>query len=230
MPRFRQKPSSRRQARPTASWETPQEQVKLVLLTSRPGDACDVPGHGTEEVTSMQGKSIPAGLCQCGCGGKTSVPGENNASKRWVKGRPLRFVNGHYLRFDTPAWIEEDRGHGTPSWIWQRAMYRSGYGAMKFAGHMHNAHRGVYLKLRGSIPGDLPLDHLCRVRACVNPAHLEPVPSVENIRRGERATLTAAQAAEIRASDEMGTVLAARYGVHPNTVYHVRKGRTWRAA
>jgi hypothetical protein len=227
MPRFRQKPSSRRQARPTASWETPQEQVKLVLLTSRPGDACDVPGHGTEEVTSMQGKSIPAGLCQCGCGGKTSVPGENNASKRWVKGRPLRFVNGHYLRFDTPAWIEEDRGHGTPCWIWQRAMYRSGYGAMKFAGHMHNAHRGVYLKLRGPIPDDLVLDHLCRVRGCVNPDHMEIVTHSENCRRGAMAKPTASDVGAIRASDEASTVLGARFGVHPSHIGAIRVGRKW---
>jgi hypothetical protein len=30
------------------------------------------------------------------------------------------------------------------------------------------------------------IDHLCRVKACINPAHLEPVTSGENTRRAMR--------------------------------------------
>ena len=50
------------------------------------------------------------------------------------------------------------------------------------------AHRAVYEHLVGPIPEGFQLDHLCRVRECVNPAHLEPVTQQENIRRGEVAT------------------------------------------
>jgi hypothetical protein len=46
------------------------------------------------------------------------------------------------------------------------------------------AHRFSYLKLVGPIPEGLQIDHLCRVRHCVNPDHLEPVTNKENIRRG----------------------------------------------
>jgi hypothetical protein len=46
------------------------------------------------------------------------------------------------------------------------------------------AHRFVYEFLIGPIPAGLQLDHLCRVPACVNPAHLEPVTSKQNIQRG----------------------------------------------
>jgi hypothetical protein len=49
------------------------------------------------------------------------------------------------------------------------------------------AHRFAYELLVGPIPEDLELDHLCRVRHCVNPAHLEPVTHLENILRGMRA-------------------------------------------
>jgi hypothetical protein len=56
------------------------------------------------------------------------------------------------------------------------------------------AHRFVYEQLGGLIPPGLQLDHRCRLRACVNPAHLEPVTARENLLRG--ATVTAANAAK----------------------------------
>jgi hypothetical protein len=47
------------------------------------------------------------------------------------------------------------------------------------------AHRVVYEALVGPIPEGLFLDHLCRIRSCCNPAHLEPVTHLENVRRGQ---------------------------------------------
>lgn len=46
------------------------------------------------------------------------------------------------------------------------------------------AHRVVYEQVVGPIPDGLVLDHLCRVRCCCNPDHLEPVTHIENIMRG----------------------------------------------
>ena len=51
-------------------------------------------------------------------------------------------------------------------------------------GRSQYAHRFVYEAERGPIPSGLTLDHKCRVRQCVNPAHLEPVTLAENILRG----------------------------------------------
>lgn len=45
------------------------------------------------------------------------------------------------------------------------------------------AHRKSYEILVGPIPGGLTIDHLCRNRACINPAHMEPVTNAENTRR-----------------------------------------------
>lgn len=46
-------------------------------------------------------------------------------------------------------------------------------------------HRAEYERLIGPVPDGLVLDHLCRNRACVNVAHLEPVTNGENVRRGD---------------------------------------------
>lgn len=72
-------------------------------------------------------------------------------------------------------------------WIWTGSRQRFGYGQITVShteGRMLT-HRLVYEGLAGPIPAGLELDHLCRVPACCNPAHLEPVTHAENVRRGE---------------------------------------------
>src|SRR5690606_26252710 len=59
-----------------------------------------------------------------------------------------------------------------------------GYGRIVVGGKQRPAHRVSYEHFVGPIPDGLLLDHLCRVRCCINPAHLEPVTSGENTRRG----------------------------------------------
>lgn len=69
-------------------------------------------------------------------------------------------------------------------WIWQCRVDRHGYGKIGINRTSKLAHRVSYETFVGPIPEGLQLDHLCRVRACVNPAHLEPVTHRENGRRG----------------------------------------------
>lgn len=66
-------------------------------------------------------------------------------------------------------------------WLWLGHVNSQGYGQHK----KRRAHRESYEIHVGNVPDGLVLDHLCRVRSCVNPAHLEPVTNKENILRGE---------------------------------------------
>lgn len=70
-------------------------------------------------------------------------------------------------------------------WVWCARTNRNGYGRLRVGGRELMAHRLAYEALVGPIPEGLVLDHLCRVRLCINPAHLEPVTVRENTLRGE---------------------------------------------
>ncbi len=69
-------------------------------------------------------------------------------------------------------------------WLWIDALTSGGYGQLRWDGLVLYAHRVSFELFRGPIPDGLELDHLCRVRCCVNPYHLEPVTGIENTRRG----------------------------------------------
>ena len=69
-------------------------------------------------------------------------------------------------------------------WLWTSHIQWQGYGRVWWNGKSRAAHRVVYQLLFGPIT-DETLDHLCRVRSCVNPAHLEPVSHAVNAGRGK---------------------------------------------
>ena len=77
--------------------------------------------------------------------------------------------------------VKVDRQPGG-CWLWTGATTDKGYGVF-WDGKLGRAHRWAYTHWRGPIPEGLTLDHLCQVKACVNPDHLEPVTALENYRR-----------------------------------------------
>ena len=82
-------------------------------------------------------------------------------------------------RFEAKVDKQEDGCH-----LWNAAVSGKGYGVIQVEGKPLGAHRVAYEMYVGPIPDGLQIDHLCRVRSCVNPSHLEPVTSQENTRRG----------------------------------------------
>ena len=88
---------------------------------------------------------------------------------------PQRFWNK--VRLDGDCWLwtgcttKGPRGYG-------------GYGQFQVDGRARSAHRFAYEALCRPIPRGLCIDHLCRNRACVNPAHMEAVTIKENLLRG----------------------------------------------
>lgn len=165
------------------------------------------------------------------------------------------WCNAHYIRWRRhgdpvggglshgalPTWLREAVARDTDACIeWPYSTRSDGYGALRHEGRIRPAHQ-VALILVGRQPPGPGEDtrHLCGVRLCVNPRHLEVGTRAENeadkvaqgrTPRGDRhwnARLTAADVRAIRASTAPRRVLAERYGISPTNVTNIRKRHTW---
>lgn len=169
-------------------------------------------------------------LCQCGCGRETGYYPRNYHYLGIRKGDPIAFKHGHGMRKLKPRIEGRYEVDANGCWLWTGYIHHRGYAPIIAYGRVTTAHRVSYEQHVGPIPEGRVLDHLCRVRHCVNPDHLEPVVVAENNRRGLLAKLTSQQAVEIRqlkGSGESGTTVGRRYGVSKGTVYDIWHGRTW---
>ena len=84
--------------------------------------------------------------------------------------------------------FEEKFKRTSECWPWLASLDAHGYGrfSVRIASgksRMFLAHRVSYETFVGPIPVELDLDHLCRVRSCINPDHLEPVTRSVNLSR-----------------------------------------------
>lgn len=88
-------------------------------------------------------------------------------------------------------WASVKKGSARSCWPWTAGLFPNGYGNFGFfdrstgqGGHVQ-AHRVAVTLARGPIPEGLTVDHLCKNKVCVNPAHLEVVTAAENALRGD---------------------------------------------
>lgn len=95
-------------------------------------------------------------------------------------GHPIEWVDAD--RF----WAKVDKTGDC--WKWTSRLDHGGYGVYRRRidrrEYAWRAHRVAYELVVGPIPAGLVIDHLCRVRDCVNPDHMEPVTHEENLHRG----------------------------------------------
>jgi hypothetical protein len=85
---------------------------------------------------------------------------------------------------DLARFMRKVEVHPSGCWIWM-ASTNGKYGVFHFYAHKVYAHRVSYEHHVGEIPTGLTIDHLCKVKLCVNPAHLEAVTYHENLSRSD---------------------------------------------
>ena len=121
-------------------------------------------------------------LCSIkGCGGRREKRGwcATHYSRWRIHGDP----NYLHPRLSTEErfWSKVDKTE--TCWLWTGPLFK-GYGRFALDGKSLQPHRLSDEWLVGPIPEGLSIDHLCRVRKCVNPFHMEPVMLGENVLRG----------------------------------------------
>ena len=128
--------------------------------------------------------------CSCGCGSLFPSIDRKGRARLWVRGhfnrRPLTDRFWEKVNKDGP--VPDYAPHLGSCWIWTAALTKgpnAGYGHIKVGRKDRPAHIVSYEWENGPVPGGLELDHLCRVRHCVRPSHLEAVTHRENALRGE---------------------------------------------
>ena len=87
-------------------------------------------------------------------------------------------------------WTRVDFDGPDGCWLWTGNIDHYGYGTFhrsSSSGPTRKAHRIAWNLAFGDIGDELTVDHLCRVKACANPDHMELVTRAENTRRATEA-------------------------------------------
>jgi HNH endonuclease len=132
-------------------------------------------------------------MCACGRGGKMRRGMCGACYKRWLQKQPgsLRKpvapeAERFWLRANKLGPLSAERPDLGRCWLWTGYIMPNGYGQFAADRRAHcYAHRWSWQEANGLIADDLTVDHLCLIRPCVNPSHMELVTRGENTRRGQ---------------------------------------------
>lgn len=126
--------------------------------------------------------------------GVTGICDVDGCGKRWSKRRWCATHYSRFLKYGDPLgfgwrtapvevrfWSKVEQQSGC--WLWTGAITRDGYGHFGINHRPVLAHKWLWEYLNGPVSDGLELDHLCRVRHCVLPGHLEPVTHATNMAR-----------------------------------------------
>lgn len=184
------------------------------------------------------------GYCHCGCGQKTRVRTHNDTANRYVKGQPMRFINGHGSRVDIEKrfWDKVIKHDGC--WEWIGAKCSKGYGNIRYNKKIESAHRLSWRLNIGEIPNGLHVLHKCDNPECTNPSHLFLGTNAENVKDRDKkgryvkmvgesnglSKLTNEQVREIRSLAGIKTVriLGEMFKINPVTAHNIIKRKTWK--
>lgn len=132
-------------------------------------------------------------LCRCDCGTEREVTADNlqRGTSRSCGCRVSEFARIRHLPAADRFWEKVNQNGPIPEraaelgscWLWMAAKDGKGYGQIRVNDRAVLAHIFSYEMARGPVPDGKELDHLCCVKLCVNPAHLEPVTHRENCLR-----------------------------------------------
>ena len=124
--------------------------------------------------------------------------------------------------------------HDTGCWVWTGPTNKAGYGVMlRLHGQAHLAHRAFYEFFFGELDHSVPVHHLCRNKACVNPAHMEGTPQHIHSRIHAGTQLTSRDVNLIRwlvVHKEMtAREISLEYGFSLAATEGVVSGKSWRS-
>lgn len=152
-------------------------------------------------------------------------------------------------------WSKVDKAHGYgpqgDCWLWIGSLESSGYGNFRIGGGQIRSHQYSYLLHYGSVCDSLEVMHVCDVRNCVNPMHLVVGTHLENMadcaikgRASRSPKVIGIRQWKSRLDNESvrfirenyipqhsvfgGRALAERFGVCPQTISEITKGRNWK--
>lgn len=114
-------------------------------------------------------------------------------------------------------------------WLWLGSLDKDGYGRF-FTFQTDRAHRYSYATAVAPIPDNMVIDHLCRVRCCVNPSHMRVVTNVENVMCGEGRMAKLSRQTHCKRGHSLENAYVSSKGYRACRVCEGAKNQRYRAA